>query len=176
MIVCGVKCCLPSFSRITTEPILSLLGKSCPMQATSTSRSPSLSMSTALTWAGAHGADPVFRIHPGRILPDPTHAVGQHIGHQNVRQAILVEIDDLEAADSRRGGGREPYRHLRQEVDLPAVRGFGGAFYGVRFAGALENMFEHLSQGEAGTVRLVKQNGQWDSQHDGEDPETRQHG
>ena len=71
-----------------------------------------------------HGADPFFRVDPGRKLPDPADAVGQHIGHQNVRQAVFVEIDDLEAADARRIGGRKSDRHRRQKIDLRAVREF----------------------------------------------------
>ena len=79
-------------------------------------------------------------------MADPADAVGQHVGHQDIGQAILVEIHNLQAADARRIGGGKPHRHRRQEIDPVAVSAFGGRLVGLFFAGAFENVREELFQ------------------------------
>ena len=120
-----------------------------------------------------HGADPCLRVDTRGKLPYPGDAVGQHVRHQNIRQSVFVEIDNLHAANPGRRGGRGPDRLGRQKVDLLPVLDLVRPCVALRLAGALENVLEHLPHGEPGVVGLVEQHHERHTQHDGGDAEAR---
>ena len=132
---------------------------------------------THMCWSREHRAEPSFCVDSGRRLPDPAHAVGKHVGHEDVRQAVFVEVNNLETADAWRGSGRKTNGYRRQEIDLLSNGGFGRAFFRLRFASALKKMFEHLTDRGAGLVCLVEQYEQRDAEQDEGDLQAwRQHG